>query len=132
VIVAVPAVRVVQVAVDEIIDMVAVRNGGMSAVRSVNVAGWVAAATVRGGAGSRMGAIHRQFVLFDRSVGTGVVQVPCVQVVEMAIVLDGSVSAIGTVLVRMIGVCGGGHGMFLSGENEWDGPTRFRVSQDRE
>jgi hypothetical protein len=126
------AVRMMQVTIDEIIDVVAVWDGGMSAIGTMDVVGRVAAATVRRRAGGRMGAVDRQFVLFDGAVGAGMMQVTLVQVVEVSLVFDRGMPAIGTVLVRVAGMFGGGHGMFLSGENEWDGPTRVRDFCNRE
>ncbi len=51
-VVAVIAVRMMQVTVDEVVDMVAVRHGLMTATRAVNVTGLVTrAAMLRGAAG---------------------------------------------------------------------------------
>jgi hypothetical protein len=94
------AVRMMQVTIDEIIDVVAVWDGGMSAVGTMDVAGRVAAATVRRRAGGRMGVVDRQFVLFDGAVGAGMMQVTLVQVVEVSLVFDRGMPAIGTVLVH--------------------------------
>ena len=59
VIVAVGAVRVVQVAGDEVIDMIAVRYGLVAAAGTMLMLGWMAATAVRRRAGSRIGAANR-------------------------------------------------------------------------
>src|SRR5439155_1284652 len=55
VVVAVVAVRVVEVAVDEVVGVVAVRHGLVAAAGAVDVAGRVPAAGVARGAGVRVG-----------------------------------------------------------------------------
>ena len=49
-IIAMVTVRVVQVAIDEVVDMVSVWNCFVTAIRSVNVARIMSAASVGGGA----------------------------------------------------------------------------------
>jgi hypothetical protein len=102
VVVAVCAVRMVQMAVDEIVDMVAVRNSGMPAVGSMHVAVRVAAAFMVGCARARIGTADRQLMLFDLSVGQGMMQMSIVQIVDVTLMLDGRMTAIGPVLVRVI------------------------------
>ena len=50
VVIAMSVVRMVQVTVDQVVDVVAVRNGWMAAIRAVHMAGFVAAALVIGSA----------------------------------------------------------------------------------
>jgi hypothetical protein len=66
VVVAVGAVRVVQVAVHEVIDVIAVRDRLVAAAGAVNVILRVASALVCGGAGVRVRPRHFDGVLFDR------------------------------------------------------------------
>ena len=79
-VVAVCAVRVMQVAVDEVVGVVAVRNGLVTAGRAVDVRDVVAAAGVRRRAGIRVGRAHCDDVLVDVRL-VQVVQVAVVQVV---------------------------------------------------
>lgn len=101
VIVAVVAVGVVQSAVYEVIDMVTVRHGLVTAAGSVAVLRLVA---VLGRlALGRVLVAHLEHVLLDLAVGR-VVQMAVVEVVHVVLVLDGGVSAVGAVLVRVLAV----------------------------
>jgi hypothetical protein len=102
VVVAVRAVRVVQMAVDEIVDVVAMRNGGMAAVGTVHVAGRMRAALVVGRALAGIGASIGDFVFLHLSVGPLVMQMTVVEVIDVSLVLDGRMTAIRPVLVRVI------------------------------
>ena len=115
VVVAVVAVRMVEVAVDEVVGVVAVRHRRMSAARPVLVVGGVAGAVVGGSAVGRILGVDREGVLLDRAAG-GVVEVPVVQVVDVAVVRDGDVAAVGAVAVRMmiVGVAHGASGGSLA------------------
>lgn len=99
-IVAMVAVRVVQVAADEIIGVVAVRHGRMPAVRPMDVASGL---FVRAMAGSALngicGADGNDVIVHMPAVL--VVQVAGVKVVGVTVVNDGEVAAIGAVNVRM-------------------------------
>jgi hypothetical protein len=99
VVVAVVAVRMVQLAIDQIIRVVAVRHGLVPAPRSVTVPGVVAVVVPRGARG-RVGAVHLQAVVVH-VVPVRVVQVPVVQVIDVPVVADGRVSAVRSVLVVM-------------------------------
>ena len=109
-IIAMIAVRMVQVAVDEVIDMVAVRDRFMTASRTVNVAGIVTAAVVRWSADGGVGVADFDRVFFHGTVGIHVMQVTVVQIIDMVTVLDAGVFAIGTVLMVVVGVSVG-HGI---------------------
>ena len=106
VVVAVVAVGVVQVAIDQVIDVVAVRHRFVAAAGAVAVALGVLAAVVAGRAGRGVGAPDRQGVLLDRAAVL-VVQVAVVQVVGVAVVLDGRVAAVRPVLmgVAFVVIC---------------------------
>jgi hypothetical protein len=104
VVIAVVAVRVVQVAIDEVVDVVAVGDGLMPTAWAMDVLGGVACAAVRGGALRWVLVAHGQAVLFDRACRGGVVEVAVVEVVHVPVVLDGGVAAGGAVLVVVVGV----------------------------
>jgi hypothetical protein len=100
VVIAVVAVRLVQVAVDQIVDVVAVRNGFMAAAGAVAVGFLMLAAVVAWGASRGVGPVHFEFVLLN-TVFTHVMQVAVVQIIDMVIVFDCGMSAILPVLVRV-------------------------------
>jgi hypothetical protein len=104
-IVAMRSMRVVQVAVDEIVDVIAVGDGFVAATGAVLVVGRVTAAAVGRGAVGRVGSTDGERVLFDGSALGRVVQMAVVQVVGVPVVLDAGVPASGAVLVRVPGVC---------------------------
>jgi len=83
VVVAVVAVRVVQVALHQVIDVIAVRDRRVAAIRAVLVALVVVAAIVLGSAAGRVRRVDRQGVVFNFAAGL-VVQVAVVQVIDVA------------------------------------------------
>ena len=97
------AVRMVKVAIDEIVDMVAVRDSLMSASWSVHMARLVSGTTVVRRATIRIFGRHFNGV-FVHVIGMRVVQMPVVQVVDMIAVAHRRVSAGRTMLMRVIGV----------------------------
>jgi len=104
VVVAVGAVRVVQVALDQVVDVIAVGHCFVAATGAVLVARLMTAAAMGRRAVGRVGAADRQRV-FLNGAGLGrVVQVAVVEVIGMTVVLDGRVAAAGAVLVRMAGL----------------------------
>ena len=104
VVVAVVAVGVVQVAVDQVVHVVAVRDGFVAATGTVHVVGIVAVAVVAGRAVRRVGVADFQLVLDDGAVGFLVMEVAVMQVIHMIAVFDRSVSAIRSMFVIVIGV----------------------------
>jgi hypothetical protein len=96
--VAMVAVRVVEVAVDEIIDVIPMRHRFMATVRAVLVRGFVGLAGMRHAA-VRVGLRHGDRMFMDRAIRGRVVQVPVVEVIHMVPMLDGGVPAGGPVLV---------------------------------
>jgi hypothetical protein len=102
VVVTVIPVRVMQVPVDQVVDVVAMRHRLVAATRPVHVVWIVLAAGVLRRAFVRVRRGHRQRVLLDRAVGTLMVQVPVVKVVDVALVLDGSVTTTGAMLMLVI------------------------------
>ena len=103
VVVAVIAVRVVQVVIDEIVDVIAVRHGFVPAARAMDVVGRMTGAAMvrRALVGIRVRDLDH--VLIDVVV-VHVMKVPIMQVVHMIAVTDGRVAAHGTVQMRVIGV----------------------------
>jgi hypothetical protein len=100
VIVAVVAVGMVEVAIDEIIDVVAVRDGRMSAAGAMHVAGFVNAAFVPRGASVGVRGRHFDHMLFDL-FAVRMMEMPVVKVVDVPLMLDGRVSAIRAVLMTV-------------------------------
>jgi len=100
-IVAVIAVRVVQVPVNEVINVVAVRHRLVTAPRAVPVVLVMLSAIVVRCAVRRVGGAYRHRVLLDAALAV-VVQVAVVQVVNVALVLDAGVPATRAVLMVVI------------------------------
>jgi len=103
VVVAVVAVRMVQVASDEVIDMIAVRHRLVAAAGAMRVARLMAGAAVGSRAAVGVGLGDLDHVLVDM-IAVGMVQVPVMQMVHMALMAHGGVTAAGPMLVRVIGV----------------------------
>jgi hypothetical protein len=101
VVVAVVAVRVMQVAVDQVINVVAVRDCLVAAAWAVLVIFRMALAIVLRRAIRLVHAADRELVLLDISTGL-VMQMPVVQVIDMAVVNDGGVATLFAVLMRMV------------------------------
>jgi hypothetical protein len=100
-------VRMMQASVHEIIDMVAMGHGFMSAGRAVRVC----AVRLRG-APRRIGSIHRDRMLVDM-VLVHVMEMAVMQIIHMAVVADRRMPAIWAMLVGMAGMVSlgaGGHG----------------------
>jgi len=90
-IVAMSIVRMVQMAVHQIIQVVAVRNGGVAAVGSVNMFPVVAFSSQRAFVG--VGVTDRNDV-FIHMVAVRMVQMAVVQIIHVPLVHDGDVPAI--------------------------------------
>lgn len=100
-VVAVVAVRMVQVAVDEIVDMIAMRHRFMAAPGSVHMARLVAAAVSR--ALIRIGRVNFEPV-FVYVIAVRVMQVAVMQIIDMVAMLDRGVTAIRPVLMVVMRV----------------------------
>lgn len=96
VVVAVPAVRMVQVAVHQVVHMVAVRHRRMAAARPVYVGRIVPRAVARGRAPIRIRIRYLHAVFVD-VVAVWMVHVDVVQVVNVITMADGDVAALGAV-----------------------------------
>jgi hypothetical protein len=103
VVVAVVAVRVVQVTANQIVHMVAMGHRLVSAPGPMDVIGRVGLAAMLGRADCWIRAIDAQRMLLDLA-SAGVVQMPVVQVIDMALMLDGFVTAIGAMLMGVVAV----------------------------
>ena len=103
-VVAVIAMLVVQTTVDDVVNVIAVRYGFVTATFAVNVA----VAGVNRMAAVRIGFIDTQCMLVVVAVVL-MVQVPVVQIIDVAFVFDGSVAAVCAVDVVMMFVGFAGH-----------------------
>jgi hypothetical protein len=113
VVVAVVAVRVVKVAGDAIIHVVAVRHRLMAATGTVHMARLVPTATMVGSAAIGVRARHFDHMFVDM-IFVRVVEVTIVQIVYVATVVHGGVSAARAMLMGMVGMGRGrasGHGV---------------------
>ena len=107
VIVAVIAVWMMQMSVDEIVDVIAMRDLLVPASRSVHVGRVVSGARVLRGAtvGVDRGNLNHMFI---DVITMHVMKVSVVQIVDMIIVADSRMAAIGPMNMRMIAVLGFG------------------------
>jgi hypothetical protein len=94
------AVRMVEVTFHQVVGMVAVRNRFMSATFAVFVALLVTPAIVVRGARFRVLPTYVDLVFVDVA-GVRMVEVPIMDVILVAVVLQGSMSAIRAVDMRM-------------------------------
>jgi hypothetical protein len=104
VVVAVVAVRVVEMAAHQVVDVVPVRHCLVPAVRAVNVAGRVRPAAVPRSARRRVRPVDRQGVLLHRPVRRRVVKVTVVKVIDVVPVRYSRVAAVravGVIVVRV-------------------------------
>ena len=103
-VVAVVAVLVMQAAVDDVVDVIAVRYGFMAATFAVNVA----VAGINRMAAVRVGFIDAQGMFVVVAV-VFMMQMAVVQIIDVAFVFDGSVAAVCAVDVVMMFVGFAGH-----------------------
>jgi hypothetical protein len=101
-VVAVSVVLVVQMPIDQIVDMVAMRHGRVTTTRTMNMLRAVARAFMASRARSRVLCRNLQNMLLDSATRGRMVQVSIVQVVDVSIVLKGRVSAVFAVDMIMI------------------------------
>lgn len=100
-IVAVATVRVMQVSIDEVVDMVAVRHRRMTTGRAVHVISRVSAAAMPRRAARRIRCVNGDRALVD-VIAVHCVKVSIVKVVDMTVVLDRDVSAVRAVDVFVV------------------------------
>ena len=101
VVVAVIAVRMVQVAVDEIVDVISMRHRFMAAPTSVNVARVVAAAARR--ALVRIFGAHFELMLVYM-IAVRMMQMTVMQIINVIVVLDRSMSTVRAMLMVVVSV----------------------------
>ena len=97
-------VRVMQVILDQVINVIAMWNRLVSAVRAMNVILVVRSTVMVGSAVRRIGAAHLNPVLVDM-VALNTVQVAVVKIVDMAIVLHRRMTAGRTMSVTVTFMC---------------------------
>jgi hypothetical protein len=95
-IVAVSGVNMMQPAIDQIINMITVRHGFVAAIRPVDMA-----TGQRGGAAIGIGGGYRDH-MFINMIAVNVVKMAIMQIIGVAIVLNGRVATAGAVDVGMI------------------------------
>jgi len=100
VVVAVAAMRVMEMSVDEIVDVVAMRDGLVAATSSMPVSGIVTGADVAGCTSRRIGAAHFDHMLIEMIV-VRLMEVAVVKIVHVIAVLDGDMAATGSVNMVM-------------------------------
>ena len=113
-IVAMAAMGVVEMPLDEVVGVIAMRNRGMAATGRVDVAGCVTLARVVRGTAGRVRRIDRDRAFVD-VVAVYRVQVAVVDIVDVTAVLDGEMAAVGTVRVVVSSVRSVGHGKSFLG-----------------
>jgi len=99
--IAVTVVRMVKVTVDEIVDVIAMRNGGMTAAGTMAMSFVMGAAGVTIRARLRVRLTHCDGVFVDVAVMV-VVQMPVVEIVDVIVVADREVSTVVSVNVTVI------------------------------
>jgi hypothetical protein len=107
VIIAVIAVHVVQMTGNQVVNVIPVGNCLVSATWAMLVALFVPSANVIGSTSCRIGRGSFDHVFIDMAVMQEM-QMSVVQVVDVAVVLHSGMSAVGTMLMRMLlvdGVC---------------------------
>ena len=101
-IVAMIAVRVMQATLDEIINVIAMRHGGVAALWTMDMRGFVALVAVFRRAAVRVAVAHLDHMLSD-AVAAWMMQMAVVKIVNMVAVLDGEVSTAWTMTMWMFG-----------------------------
>jgi len=96
-------VRVMEVAIDQVVDMVAVRHGLVSTAGAMNVPGRVSVAGMTRRASCGVCGVDRDRALVD-VIAVSRVEVAIMEIVDMAAVPYRAVPAVGTVDVIVLGV----------------------------
>lgn len=112
VIVAMIPVRVMQVPINQVINMVAVGHWLMSAPRAMNVFRVMSGTTVVRGADIRVGVRQLKGVLIH-VIPMRMVQMAIVQVINVTVMLDCRMTAVRAVFMRMFLVNVAAHGSLL-------------------
>ncbi len=101
-VVAVVAVRMMQVSVNKIVNVITVRYGFMTTSGTVNVIRIVTTTLMRWCATIRIGIAHLDAVLEHCPIIGNVMHVSVVQVIDVIAMLDASVFAVRSVLMIMV------------------------------
>lgn len=123
-IIAVIAVRMVQMAVDEIVDMITVRNRFVAAARAMNVSSVMSGAAMVGRATIRILVAHFNPMLVHM-IRVRMVKMAIVEIIHVAGVPDSNVAAAGSMRVVVVGMMrkiAGGHFDVLS-LSQWFSPA---------
>jgi hypothetical protein len=102
VIITVITMRMVQVAVDEVVDVIPVGDRFVTASRTMNVPRIMLAAVVSRGAFRRIDRTHRDYMLFDDPVISHPVQMAIVKIIRVIFVLNCSVPTSGAMNVTVV------------------------------
>ncbi len=102
-VIAVITVGMMEMAVDQIVDVVPVRHRLVPAAGSMHVMGIMTTAGMRRRASIGIGGSHRNGVLVDM-VSMRMVEVPVMQVIDVTVVLHRSVPATGAMFMIVIRV----------------------------
>jgi hypothetical protein len=105
VVITVIAVRMMKVAVDQIVDVIAMRHRFVSAARPVDMARIMGATVMVRCTSVRIFCADLKPVLVYM-IGMRMMQVPVMQVVDVIAMFDGRVPAVGAVLMVMVGMMG--------------------------
>jgi len=97
-VVAVSLVGEVQMTCNEVVDMISVGNRWVSAVRAMPMSGVMPAAAMSGCAGSGILIIDGESMLVDM-VAMKMMQMPVVEIIGVAVMCDGWMATIGSVLM---------------------------------
>lgn len=101
VVIAVIAVRMVQMAGHEIIDMIAMWNSLVTAAGSMNVGGIMSATSMVRRASIRVLVAHFN-CMFVHVIAVGMMKMAVVEVIQMVAVSDGYVAAVGSMGVIVV------------------------------
>ncbi len=101
VIIAVTVIGKVQMTIDKVVHVIAVRHCLMTAVRAVSVTGVMALTGMAVGALSRIGRSHRKSMLINVPFML-VVQVTVMEIIDVIVMLNRNMAAVGTVCMGMI------------------------------
>ena len=116
-VIAMGTVRVVKVAVHQVVHVVTVRHGFVAATGAVHVCWFVPIADVARGACTRVRRRHRNQMLID-VIAVWVMQVAIMEIVDVVVVANGHMAAACAVLVVVVCVSwliASRHGVLLEG-----------------
>ena len=122
-----PAVRVMEMLADEIVDVIAMGNLLVTAIGAMNMRGLMPTADVLGRAIRRVSGAYPEDMLVD-VIAVGVMQMPVMEIVDVALVLDRRVPAIGSMRVRV--ACVNAVLRISHGHNHRSGHTRRQIGGD--